>query len=138
MARRVKHQVVDLEDGVGHRGATPCQGPDARRQLGEGKGLREVVICTRVKTFDSVLNRIKRGQHEDGGRVAALAHALTHLGAAGGGEHAVEDDDVELAGLEHVQGVAAIPDYFDGVTFALQDALHQLGQLCIVFYDQNV
>ena len=81
--------------------AQPCQ------QLGEGKGLGEIVVRARIKTGDSLLNRAQRRQDQDRRPVATRAKQLEHLGSVDVRQHSIKHDGVIAAGL--CQGKGPIP-----------------------------
>jgi hypothetical protein len=73
----------------------------AGEQLGEGEGLRQIVVRSGVEAGDAVENGISRGQHEDWGPRARLTKQSAHVEPVHSRQHHVEDDGVVLGCRRH-------------------------------------
>src|SRR5260370_17374805 len=58
---------------------SPEEGTNARQKLRESKGFNKVIIRTLIESFDSVLDSITAGQHQNPRLQSPLSHSHHHL-----------------------------------------------------------
>ena len=77
---RVEHEVGVAEDlAVGAVARAAQQRAQTRLELAQRERLDQVVVGADVESLDPVVDRVARGQHQDRGPVARLAHPPAHL-----------------------------------------------------------
>jgi len=135
---RVEPKICDFEENGARDGAAAADGPQAGEEDIEGKGFGEVVVGAGVEPLDDVGGRIARGEHQDGGLVAALAEAARNGEAVHAGQHAVQHDDVERSSAGNLEARRAIVRHHDGVALFGETALQQPGHAGFVLHHQNL
>jgi len=100
-------QIGDAEHGALLGRAPPPERAKARQQLAEVEWLHQVVVGSRVEPGDAVMNRIARGQHQDGRPDTISAQAPADLDAVDARERDVQDEHVVTARLRHPERVLA-------------------------------
>ena len=133
MLRGIERKVADLEERGALLGTTPQERADARVELLEGEGLREVVVRSGVEAPDAVLDGVARGEHQDRRPRATLPEAPADVEPVGPGAVAVQDD-VEhhrVVGvlLRHPERVLSVRGHVDGVALLGQAAAEEGGHL---------
>ena len=117
--------------------AAAVQRPDAGQQLVEAERLRQIVVGAGVEAADHVLDRVARGEHQDG-RVPPLPPELGRdLEPVLLGQHDVEQDDVVLVDVGQHGGLVAVGGDVHHVALFLQSLLDESGDLPVVFHDEN-
>ena len=82
--------------GRGLAVAAAEQRVDAGEQLGEGERLDEIIVGSLLQPVDAIVDRAERGQHQHRRRHACGAQRAQHRQAVEPGQHAIEDDEIEL------------------------------------------
>jgi len=86
----------------------PQDGLRAGHQLAEAEGLGQVVVGAELEAEHAVdLGRSSR-EDQQGREVAAAAQGAADLPAVGPRQHQVEDEQVEVVGLQPVEGGATV------------------------------
>jgi hypothetical protein len=95
----------------------PQQRPHASQQLAQRERLDQVVVGTRVKSRDPIVDLAARCEHQHRSAVATLAQAPAHLQAIQAGHGDVEDHRPERGGAEVFERLQAIGCLGDLVLF---------------------
>ncbi len=135
--RRVETQRSDRELGGPLRRASAYQRAQPGKKLGVGEGFGQVVVRSRVESFDPVANGIACCEHQDGRPHAGLPKRPADLEAVEPGQHDVEDDRVVLSRLPSGERVWSLVHHVDGHPFALEAALEERRELPLVLCDQD-
>jgi hypothetical protein len=136
-ALRVERQVPDLVLLDLGKDVASEQGAQARQELGEGKGLDDVVVGAGVEPGHLVLDAVLGREHEDR-RVDALGPEV----AADGepvllGQHDVQDDEVVGIRLGQVLGFFSVVGAVDGVPLFEKPSLDDAGQAPGIFDNED-
>jgi len=118
-------------------GAASDERADAREQLGDREGLREVVVGAGVQAGHTVGDRVARGQHQDRAPPAGITQAAAHGEPVHLGQHHVEDDRVVRVLGAEPQPLAPVRGHVDRVPLLLERALEQAGHLHPVLDDEH-
>ena len=110
----------------------------ARLQLLDLERLDQVVVRARLETLDLVVERIARGQHENG-RIAPriLAQAPAKLHAVDSGKNQVEHDRVPFAGHGEVKPRHAVARVVHEVAAPFEKRVDHLRDVPAVLDDQD-
>ena len=106
----VEHEVSERQ-GLRLAGtlARPAQQrTNARLQLSERERFDQVVVGADVETDHAIVDPVARGQHQDRGAIAGLAHPPAHLEPVEPGHQYVEDHRVRGGGGEGVERLLAV------------------------------
>src|SRR5207244_3497025 len=134
---RVEREVLEPEGGRGLARLPAEERADARQELVEGKGLRQVVVGAEVETRDLVGDGVASGEEQHRGRHLFVAERLEDRQAVTAGQHHVEDDEVVgKARQEAVEGVGAVLRDLDRVAFFLEALADEVRDLALVLDDQ--
>ena len=106
-------------------------------ELGGGKRLDDVVIRAHFKALDPIKDLALGRQHDDG-HLAGLPDLGADRPAIHHRQHDVQQDQVRFLLLELLQCFAAVPSDADIKAFLYQIHVDQVGDILIVFYNQNV
>ena len=100
----------------------------------------QVNIGAGVEAADAVFSQRASGEHENGQIAPLLPHRFADGVAAHAGEHQVEDDQVDVAGMIVVEAerLGAVADHGDEISFGLEIVFDPDGQMFFIFDDQNV
>src|ERR1019366_8562223 len=71
--RRVDDQIAYLNDGIGAARSSSKQRANPRRKFFKVEWLHQIVVGSGIETFDTVGNRVARGQNQHWNGVAAPA-----------------------------------------------------------------
>src|SRR5579883_2034506 len=136
---QVELQVRDPQHRrLGGARAAPQQRLDAREELGEREGLREIVVAARLEAADAVIDRAKRTQNQYRSGEARAPQLLDDGQTVDVRQHPVGDDQVEFAGERAGEPLTAVRGVIDRIT-ALAQSLHEDPRgLGIVLDEQNV
>ena len=91
---RVEPEVADLELGRPLDAAAPRERAQPREQLGEGEGLRQVVVRAGVEARDAILDGVARGQHQNRRPDTGVAERRQVSKPSQARQHDVEHDRV--------------------------------------------
>ena len=117
--------------------ARPAQdGADARHQLARIEGLAQIVVGAELEADDAVDVVAACGQHEDR-RVVAGAERAQDIEAADARQHHIENQNLEIVGLELVERIAAVVHALDLEMFGAQVFAEHLTKLAIVIHQQH-
>ncbi len=107
-----------------------------RGQLLDGEGLGDVVVRPHVQAGHLVHHRVPGGEHDDG-HLTLLPQAAEHLHARQGGQHDVQQHQVEFPRQGQLQSRAAVKGLLHLIALILELQLHHPGQLFLVLHQQN-
>ena len=85
---------------------------DARHGLERVEGLDHVVVCPEVEAQD-LLGVLTLGGYDDDRHIAGLADALEHVVAVHHRHHDVEQAEIDLASLQHAEGLSPVGGLHD-------------------------
>ena len=140
-SHRVRCRVEREITGGKHRWPLPARAaherPQARQELVEREGFREVVVGPGVEPAHAVVDGIARGEHEDGRPSAGLADPTARLEPVDPGQHHVEDDRVVVVLRRHPRAVLTRRNHVHRVALFLQPAPDQLRHPLMVLDDQH-
>eukprot|EP01022_Parablepharisma_sp_SALTPOND_P006708 TRINITY_DN12717_c0_g1_i1.p1 TRINITY_DN12717_c0_g1~~TRINITY_DN12717_c0_g1_i1.p1 ORF type:complete len:841 (-),score=269.53 TRINITY_DN12717_c0_g1_i1:1757-4279(-) len=122
---------VDLGGLVG--GLAAHQDLDAGHQLAYLEGFDQVVVGARTQALDLLVDGAAGGQDHDRHAVVALAQPAQHVLAAQLGQHQVQQHDVVVLVAQDLVGDLAIGGDIDLELVFLEDLLQPVGELGIVF-----
>ena len=109
-----------------------------RQQLGEGKGLHQIIVGTRFESLDPVADRGEGGEDQDRRLDLRGAQRLQHRQPVERGKHAIENDEVETAVGRAEQPVLTVGRLFDAVAL-LGEALGEVGGgFAIILNEQDL
>ena len=137
MGGGVELERTDLEHGRKVDRAASRQRPQACQQLGEGEGLRQVVVGPVVQPFDPVLHRVPGGEHEHRRPDSVGTKAAADLEAGQARQHHVEHDRVVVRCPSHPEGVLASCRNVGGVPVFEQPPPEEARHLQLVLDDQH-
>src|SRR5579885_2045618 len=106
-------------------------------ELASIERFREIIVGTAFQTADTIIDRISRGEHEDGSSDLLLSQSFAHRPAIHFGEHDIENDQARSAvglGLERFDSVS---DVLDGVALSFEDRLDLRSDDRVVFYEKD-
>ena len=125
------------DEGVGVAAVTACDRTDAGRQLGQVKGLDQVIVGAGIEPFDSVGHLIEGGQDDDGCGLAARPQASQKWQAPAIGQHQVQQDEVvRHPGYRRVGSVQALHPVHR-MTIARDLVAHRSAQHGVIFNQQD-
>src|SRR6185312_1246110 len=105
-------------------------------ELAHREGLRYVVVGTDLKPGDLVGLGAFRGQHDDR-HLAARAQLAADFDPVAAGQHQVEDDQVEAAFVEALQGFGAVQRRGDVIALLAQRVAEQRLYRLLVIDEKN-
>ena len=111
-----QHGLLALERRAAGESMQPGQ------ELGEGKGLGDIVVAPRLQPVDAIIDPAQRCQEQDRDLLADAAQGPDEMKPVDAGKHAVDDDDVVILGGGLQQAVAAVGEVVDGMALALEAA----------------
>jgi hypothetical protein len=139
--QQVHAQIAHLEYALAGVPALAAAGEriDPRQQLAEGERLGEVVVAAGAQTLDALVDRIERGEDQDGRAAARLAQRLDDAESVDvSRQHTIHDDDiVGLAGREK-QAVPPVGGVLDRVTGLPQPVGDEARHALVVLDDQDL
>ena len=109
---------------------------DAAAELAHREGLGDVVVGADLEPGDLVGLAAFRGQHDDR-HLAARAQLAADFDPVEAGQHQVEDDEVEAALFEALQGFAAVEGGGDVVAVLAQGIAEQRLNRLLVVDEEN-
>src|ERR1019366_5136319 len=116
--------------------ATP-KGAYPGHELGEIEWLRQVVVGTKSKATDPVLDGARGSQHQHSA-IRAPSHDLpAHLVAGHAGQVSVQDHHVVAGDRQMTQRVVTVEDNIDRHTFAAKPGPDRAGQYLEILDDQH-
>src|SRR5205807_8793691 len=134
---RVEREVLEPEGGRGLARVPAEERANARQELVEGEGLRQVVVGAEVETRNLVGDGVARGEEQHRGRHLFVAGRLEDRKDVSAGQHHVEDDQVVgEARQEAVEGFGAVLRDLDGVALFLEALADEARDLALVLDDQ--
>ena len=110
---------------------------DPGQHLVQVERLHDVVVRPRVQSRDDVVRAVKRRDHEDRTRVAAVPQTPGHLEAVDPRQHEVQQDEVVIPRLDGGQGGLARLDALDLVAGAPQIEGQTFREVLLVLHDQD-
>jgi hypothetical protein len=125
-------------------GGAAEEGLEADEENVEVEGLGEVVVGASFDAFEDLFGAGAGGEYKDGGVALGCAEGADDGEAVGAGEHAVEEDGVDVLfgvfdGSEEVgEGGVAVGLVVGAVAFGLEIEKESLGEVVFVFdYDDE-
>ena len=136
---QINGQLVKMELLAGVIGdlRPPQNGVDPGDQFLHLKGLDDVVIRAHFKALDPVKDLALGRQHDDG-HLAGLPDLGADRPTVHHRQHDVQQDQVRLLFLELLQCLPSVSGNADVKAFLYQIHMDQVGDILIVFYNQNV
>ncbi len=119
-------------------GTAAQQRLDARQQLGEGERLGEVVVAAGLEPLDAVIDAAQRRQHQHRGADALGAQLLDDRQPVELRQHAVGDDEIEVALGGAEQAIAAVGGVIDGIAALAQPLDQEARRLGVILDEQYV
>src|SRR6185369_68777 len=124
--------------GIHSRFTPPKQGVHPGEQLGERKGLHEIIVGSGFKALDPIADGRERREHQDRRVDLRGANGLQNRNSVQNRKHSVENDEVETSVRGAKQSVLAVRCLLDAMPF-LRQAFRQIGRsLAIVFNEQDL
>ena len=111
-------------------------GLDSCQQLFHFEGLGEIVVRTLLETLHLVVRLALGREHDDGG-LAVLPDGAQDAPAVHHGQHDVEQHQIGPDLPEQVDALPAVGGDAGAVAFFFKIHLHKLGDIRIVFDDQD-
>ena len=124
-------------DRVGLPGAAE-QRVQPRDELGERKGLRDVVVAARAESRDAIRQRVARREEEHGRLHALRAQRLADVAAVGIGQTDVDDQDVRRLRLDALEQLGPGADTCRVEALLAQAAQKHAAESDVVLDDQNL
>jgi len=93
--REIHLEVRDVHDGRQERRPSPRECADACDQLAKCEGLRHVIVRADLEAGHAIVERISRGEHEDGCIDFTAAHFPAQVQSGTARQHHIQDNDVE-------------------------------------------
>jgi uncharacterized protein (DUF2384 family) len=90
-----------------------------------------------LRASDAIVQRILRGQDDDGERGLPRPDVAQHLEPGAARQHQVEDDGIVIDRARLLPGHQAVSQHVDGIALLGQAALDEVGDLLIVFDDKD-
>jgi hypothetical protein len=137
VAGGVESKVSDREDGRPLRRCPPQQRAQAREQLVESERLREIVVGSRIETFDAILDSVAGGQHQHRAPDTLVAKPAAHSEAVRAGKHDVEEDRIVSSRLRHPDRILASAGDVGRVALLSEPPRQHAGELRLVLDDQH-
>src|SRR5262245_19228019 len=136
----IEDEVGNLQNvGVGREFVRPAhQSLDAGKQLVEIERLGEIVVGAQFQALDLVFQGVHGGQHQNRRVIALETQTLTHVVAVHVGEHQIEHDNIELAGLGEVHPRASRRSDGPAMIFGPEPAVDEVGDARLVFDEKDV
>ena len=131
-------EVADPEHGRRHLAGTARQRLDPGQQFLERERLGHVVVRAGPERRDLRLERVLRGQHQDGNPDAAVAQGADHLHPVHAGKAEIEHGEVVLAARDEPEPLEAVIDEVGVVVLLLQAVLDVLAHGLVVFDDDDL
>ena len=140
VARDIDDQIAKVEHlngGLVCLVSTTEQGADAGDELTRRERLNQVVVGTKLKADDAILDLALGRQHNDGD-IRGVANGAANALAGNLGEHKVEHNQVELVLLELLDRRLAVPDANNPVALALEIGSDSVTDCLLVLDQQNL
>ena len=140
MARDIDDQIAKVEHlngGLVCLVSTTEQGADAGDELTRRERLNQVVVGTKLKADDAILDLALGRQHNDGD-IRGVANGAANALAGNLGEHKVEHNQVELVLLELLDRRLAVADANNPVALALEIGSDSVTDCLLVLDQQNL
>ena len=133
---------VELELGVAQnrgpaRAGPPGEGLDPGHELGEAEGLGQVVVGAERQAVDHVLERPRRGQHQDPGLGPLTPHGAAHVVTVHARQIAVEHEHVVADHARLDQRLLAVGSQIHGHPLAPQATGDRVRKSKLVLGDQH-
>ena len=125
MRRRIKTKISHLEHRGPRTGPAPHHRTNARRELRETEGLRQVVVGARVETPHPILGGLASREHEHRSPALRFPEAMTHLEPVHTRQHDVQHDRVVIVLGSEPQPVRAVERHVDRVPLLPETTLEQ-------------
>ena len=123
--------------GLGGGGGPADERLHAGEQLGEGEGLREVVVSPRLQAAHPVVHRALRAQEENWHAAAVGAQALHEADAVERGQHHVHDRGVVIRRTAQCQAGVPVGRVIHRVTRLPEPAHEERGDLGVIFDNEH-
>ena len=130
-------EIADRQARRLRRTAAADERANARNQLGKGEWLDEVVVGAAVEAGDAVLERVARGQYQNGRLQSAGTNRAQNLQAVPPGETEIEKHGIERFGVDPKERRFARAFHDHVVLFSLEPLAQSVGDLLLVLDDQD-
>src|ERR1041385_351246 len=134
---RVELKVGDLQDGRLVRASPPEESSDACNELGEGEGLREIIVRTGIEASDSVFDGILGREHQDRSLDIHSPQLPQERDPVLLRKKNIEDHEVVSPRSGHQLPLHAVVSDVDGKMLFLEALLEEFCDFLFVFYYEN-
>ncbi len=135
-ANAIEHEVAHLEP-FGRGLAAAQKNADAGKQLNEGERLDKVVVRAAFQAFDAIVDGITSGKDQNRRAHFAVADLLQDCQSVHIRKAQVENYQVVISGMNHVDGRTAGVGHVDGVAPTFQATREEIGNALFIFYDED-
>ena len=124
---------IAITENAATRGAPPDERTNSREQFGYGEWFRQVIVCARIQTFDSLLDETARGEHQNGSIHSGITQFAANLQSTQPRESNVEQNAVIRGVSGHVDGFLARLGQIDSVGILAQGPADETGDTSLIF-----
>ncbi|MPM74941.1 hypothetical protein SDC9_121930 [bioreactor metagenome] len=117
---------------------TPEERLDAKQHLLCIHGFCHIVVSAGEKSVSFVRGKLLCRDHQNRKCISGGAQLTGQCIAVHTGHHDVQQDQVDVVGVQKLECFFCVACGQDGVFRALQNGLHQLSCVCVVLDDENV
>ncbi|MCU1239233.1 MAG: hypothetical protein JWP63_7200, partial [Candidatus Solibacter sp.] len=135
-ANAIEREIGDLE-AFGRGLSAAEKSADAGEEFDEGEGLDEVIVGAGFEAFHAVVEGAAGTEDEDRRADFAIANFLEDLKAVHVGQHAVEDEEIVIGGVDQIERGGAGEGGVDRVSGAFQPATEKIGNAFFVLDHEN-
>jgi len=114
----------------------PQKHSGARQQFHEGKRFDQIIVRALLQSFDPVIHGIARAEDQDWRDNFAVADLFKDLQAIYVRQAKIENHQIVLGGVNHLNGIATGVHCVYGIAGTLQSARQKVGNAFFVFHYQ--
>src|ERR1700687_5711342 len=134
-----------IQDQIGYLDRTrlrnvraPFYRPEPCQKLIKGKWLRHIVVGAQIQAVDYVLDRVFRGEHQEGGRYLFRTQALSDFIAAHPRHHDIQNDHVEVAVGRELQAGTPVRGALNRMTLLGEAFMEEFHHAFFIFDNQQL
>ena len=135
--RPVDGDIADDEHRRGIAAGSPHERAKARHELGDGKGLRQIIVGAKIERLDAIVDGVERRQNQHRRARARLPQILQQRPAAALRHHQVEHHRIVGHFAEHVLRFVAIRGDVDGKVRLAERTAQRAGQIGLILDDEH-
>ncbi len=120
------------------RQIAPHERANTSQQFSKREGLYQVVVRSRVQTDYAIFDGIPRGEDQNRNVQAGSSHIAQYFQTTAGGEHQVEQNEVEVKTAYGRERVFTIRRKGNFVTLPVQAFRYSIRQLPFILNQQNI